>query len=197
MILPNLGRGLRGMIKLKTVCYQQKDYISPKEWVGIMDSLQACSEEDREFVSPVIDIYINKDKPEDFDFIKHVKKYKEYRSRDKEREAGIFEPLYIDTNNEETEIENPLIHRNNDCPTIEEECLDSVYIESIWNELKVLNREIMISHQINLIKLIKRCMAFPSKYTEEFLTLKELVAKLDDIQKEQIITVLSSSHSIG
>ncbi len=185
------------MIKLKVQEYQ--NYITPSEWIKLLGKPLkegSLSLDDWEFVSEGIETYLAKGKPSNFNIVGYIHKVKTHRPDDKGLKGGIGKnvPLYITSEDTDTEIENPEIYKHHSPSALEDALIENMCIDSAFAELQTINREIMIKHHVNLIKLLRRCLSFPNEKSEEFITLKGLVKELDDTQREQVAIILSSGQ---
>lgn len=182
------------MTTLKVNAFQQ--YMSPTDWVNLLGKPleeNAITNQDWELVSYVVDHYIEQGKPSNFNFMACLNAFKSNFERDRERDLTNFVPLYVQTD-DGSEVENYEIYKAQD--NSKDAFMDNMCLDSAFAELETINREIMIKHQVNLIKLLRRCVAYPNEYSEEFMTLKAIIKELDEDQQEQIMIVLSSGLGI-
>lgn len=188
--------GTEPMVTLKVNSYQ--NYMTPTDWVNLLSkplSENLISLDDWEFVSQVIEEYLERGKPQNFNFMACLNAFKKNNELDKNKEKGRLAPLYVQSDESDNEVENYEIYKHNDVNNLENTIIDNMCIDDAFAELQTINREIMIKYQVNLIKLLRRCLEFQNEYSEEFLTLKGLVKNLDETQREQLMIILSSGQT--
>lgn len=182
-------------MKLKAVAYQS--YMSSEDWVRVFGKAYSdgsISEDDCMYACDIVEDYLKKGKPSNFNYQSCLNGFRKHKKEDEDKRKDK-ESLYVTNEETGTEQENPEIYKNRPLDTPEETVLDKMCIASAFQELKTINKEIMVKYQVNLIKLIQRCIDFPNEYGEEFRTLKTIIKELDQIQQEQIVIILSSKRA--